>query len=107
MFDLAGNVFENLIVADFIKRNHHQYLFREYWFWRDANGNEVDLITKAGLNFDIFEIKSTQTLNTRLFSGLDYFADAAGVKVNTKTLIYGGDESQTRTHYFVRAWRDI
>lgn len=107
LFDLAGNVFENLIIADFNKRNQHQYLFQEYWFWRDSNGNEVDLLTKNGLNLDIFEIKSTQTLNTRLFSGLDYFTSISGEKINDRTLIYGGNESQNRTHYTVRAWMDI
>jgi len=27
--------------------------------------------------------------------------------VHAKTLIYGGDESQQRTHYQVRAWHDV
>lgn len=107
LFDLAGNVFENLVIADFIKRNQHQYLFQEYWFWRDSNGNEIDLLTKNGLNLDIFEIKSTQTLNTRLFSSLDYFAAVSGEKINARTLIYGGNESQNRTNYTVRAWMDV
>lgn len=108
-FDLAGNVFENLIVADFMKQNRHQYLFREYWFWRDSNGNEVDLLTKDAFNLDIFEIKSTQTLNTRLFSGLDYFSTTAETSdaIRTKTLIYGGDESQERSKYKVQSWRDL
>lgn len=107
LFDLAGNIFENLIIADIIKRNHHQYLFREYWFWRDSNGNEVDLLTKNGLSMDIVEIKSTQTLNTRLFGSLDYFSSVSGEKINTRTLIYGGNESQNRTQYAVRAWLDL
>ncbi|MBV6443277.1 MAG: ATP-binding protein [Haliscomenobacteraceae bacterium CHB4] len=107
MFDLAGNVFENMVIADFTKRNHHQYLFREFWFWRDSNGNEVDLLTNDGLSLDIFEIKSTQTLNTRLFTGLDYFASISGEKINAKTLIYGGLESQKRTNYTVQAWMDV
>lgn len=107
LFDLAGHIFENLIIADIIKRNHHQYLFREYWFWRDSNGNEVDLLTKSGLSMDIVEIKSTQTLNTRLFGSLDYFSSVSGEKINTRTLIYGGNESQNRTQYAVRAWLDL
>jgi predicted AAA+ superfamily ATPase len=107
MFDLAGNVFETLVIADFIKRNQHQYLFREYWFWRDSNGNEIDLLTKTGLSLDIFEIKSTQTLNTRLFAGLDYFTSVSGEKIEARTLIYGGNESQNRTNYSVIAWTDL
>lgn len=88
MFDLAGNIFENMVIADFIKRNQHQYLFREYWFWRDSNGNEIDLLTKNGLLLDIFKIKSTQTLNSRLFNGLDYFTSVSGEEINACTHKY-------------------
>ncbi len=38
---------------------------------------------------------------------MDYFASLAGNSVSAKTLIYGGNESQDRTHYQVRAWHDV
>ncbi len=104
---LLGSLFENLIMAEIFKKNHHQYLLRDYWFWRDSNGHEVDLLTKRGLSLAIFEIKSTQTILPPLFKGMDYFASLAGNTVSTKTLIYGGMESQDRTHYQVRAWHDV
>ncbi len=107
LFEQAGNIFENMIVADFVKRNHHRYLFQEFWFWRDSNGNEVDLLSRDGLDLHIYEIKSSQTLNTRLFHGMDYFSDVSTERIGTKTLIYGGDGSQNRTKYQVRAWMDI
>lgn len=107
LFEQAGNIFENLIVADFVKRNHHRYLFQEFWFWRDSNGNEVDLLTRDGQHLHIYEIKSSQTLNSRLFYGMDYFSAASTEKIVAKTLIYGGDESQERTQYKVRSWMDI
>ncbi len=103
---LLGSLFENLVVAEFQKQNHHQYRLKEYWFWRDSLGNEVDLLTKSGQMFEIFEVKSTQTILPALFKGLDYFANLVGEKVKEKTLIYGGQEHQNRTHYKVRAWND-
>ncbi|MEM6700988.1 MAG: AAA family ATPase, partial [Bacteroidota bacterium] len=84
-------------------KNHHQYQLREYWFWRDSNHNEIDLLTKKGMQFDIFEIKSTETVLPKLFKGLDYFEHITK-KVNRSTLIYGGSENQNRTKYFVRNW---
>lgn len=104
---LVGSLFENLIVADLIKKNYHQYLLLDFWFWRSANGNEIDLMTKRGGKFDIFEIKSTQTLMPNLFKGLDAFGEIAGDKVKTKTLIYGGKETQERTNYKVQGWNGI
>lgn len=104
--NLVGSLFENLVIADLMKKNHHDYLLRNYYFWRDANGHEVDLLYKDGVNFDIYEIKSTQTILPKLFKGLDYFEKVVNSKVSRKTLVYGGSENQNRTHYDVRRWND-
>jgi predicted AAA+ superfamily ATPase len=101
---LWGSLFENMAVADLLKKNYHQYLLLDYWFWRDSNGNEVDLMTKRGGGFDIYEIKSSQTVLPQHFSGLDSFAALAGDKVKSKTLIYGGTDTHERTHYKVQGW---
>ena len=101
---LIGSLFENLVVADIIKKNHHSYRLQDYWFWRDANGHEVDLLTNRAGGFDIFEIRATQTILPKLFQGMDYFASITAGKTKTKTLIYGGEENQDRTKYAVRTW---
>jgi len=101
---LAGSLFENLVIADILKKNHHHYLLRDYWFWRDSHGHEVDLLTKRGGGFDIFEIKSTQTILPKLLTGLNYFSEIAQGKVKTRTIVYGGSDSHQRTDYAVRTW---
>lgn len=103
---LLGSLFENLVVAEFQKQNYHQYALKEYWFWRDAQGNEVDLLSKSGQMFELFEVKSTQTILPALFKGLNYFTDLVGDKVKERTLIYGGKEHQDRTHYKIRSWNE-
>ncbi|MEO6037939.1 MAG: ATP-binding protein [Saprospiraceae bacterium] len=101
---LGGILFENMIVAELFKQNYHQYQLQQYWFWRDSNGHEVDVLTKHGRSLDIFEIKSTQTVLPQYFKGLDYFDQLTGKAVTRRTLIYGGNESQERTRYAVQAW---
>lgn len=101
---LIGSLFENLVIADILKKNHHEYQLQEYWFWRDSNAHEIDLLTKRAGGFDIFEIKSTQTILPKHFKQLDYFAEIAEGKVKKKMLIYGGEEEQDRTRYLVRGW---
>jgi hypothetical protein len=64
----------------------------------------VDLLTRTGGGLDIFEIKSTQTVLPKLFQGMDRFSEISGGKVKNRTLIYGGDKNQDRTHYQIRAW---
>ena len=102
---LLGSLFEAMVIGDILKQNHHRYLLKEYWFWRDSAGHEVDLLTLSGGGFDIFEVKSTRTVLPKLFKGLDYFEKLAGDKVQSKTLIYGGEEGQDRTAYRVRGWQ--
>jgi uncharacterized protein len=104
---LRGNIFENLIISEYLKKNEHEYQHQDYWFWRDSNGHEVDLLTQNGNGFDIFEIKSTQTIGSRQFKGMDFFAEISTPRVSRKTLVYGGDENQDRTNYTVLSWRNI
>lgn len=104
---LRGNIFENLIIAEIYKQNEHRYLHRDYWFWRDSNGHEVDLLTQNGNLYDIFEIKSTQTLMTEHFAGLNYFSEISENNTGEKTLIYGGSTNQSRTQYTVTSWKNI
>jgi predicted AAA+ superfamily ATPase len=104
---LKGNIFENLIISELYKKSEHNYLHRDYSFWRDSNGHEIDLLTQNGNVFDIFEIKSTETIRTEHFKGMDFFHDIAQNKTGTKTLIYGGTENQDRSKYSVIAWRDV
>jgi predicted AAA+ superfamily ATPase len=104
---LKGNLFENMLVAEFQKKNHHLYQHRDYFFWQDTNAHEVDLLLKKPSGFDVFEIKATHTITAELFKELDGFeAIASPAKVN-KTLIYGGDEDQKRTNHTILSWKNL
>lgn len=104
---LKGNLFENMIVAEYQKQNQHQYLHREYYFWQDRAGNEVDMLLRKPGGFDVFEVKATQTITQALFNGMDLFGELASPAEVRKTLIYGGSENQERTKYKVVGWEHI
>lgn len=104
---LKGNLFENLILAEFQKKNYHQYLHLNYYFWQDSNANEVDMLIKNNDGFDAFEIKATETISPVLFKQLDRFEELAKPTKVKKTLIYGGLNSQKRSKYNVLSWKDI
>ncbi len=102
-----GSLFENFVIADIYKQNEHQYKLIEYWYWRDSNGNEIDLLKKQGNHFDIYEIKSSKTILPKMTKGLDYFDNISNKKVKSKTLIYAGEENQNRSNFLVRSWRNL
>ncbi len=104
---LKGNLFENMVVAEYHKRNHHLYLHQEYNFWQDSNGHEVDLLIAKPNGFDVFEVKATQTITPQLFKEMDRFADLAKADEMRKTLVYGGEKNQLRSKYLVMSWRNI
>lgn len=101
---IRGMLFENFMVSELIKRNYHRNQLRSFWFWRDSNGLEVDLLEKTPSGFDTYEIKSTSTIMPNLVKGLNTFDKITGGRVRSKTLIYGGNEDQERSHFRVRSW---
>jgi uncharacterized protein len=104
---MKGNLFENLIIAEMHKQNEHKYQHRDFYFWRDSNGNEVDLLYPHALTFDIFEIKSSQTIMSDHFKGLKFLQNIAADAVSKKIVIYGGNTSQERTGYSIKSWSDV
>ncbi len=105
---LRGSIFENMMVTEIQKQNYHNYLLKDYYFWRDSNGHEVDLLEINGNNFEMFEIKSTQTITSKLFSEMDFLEKIIPNHYKAqKNLIYSGSENQMRTHYKIWAWNQL
>lgn len=107
MHPFKGALFENMIIGEYVKRNYHLGLYKDYWFWRDSQGHEVDLLSVEEEGFKIFEVKASSTINDDFFKELDYFGKLSGDKTQLKTLVYSGTENQKRTHYDVIAWNKI
>jgi predicted AAA+ superfamily ATPase len=99
-----GNVFENMVIAEFKKSNYHRNLLRDFWFWRDSAGHEVDLLWQDDERLNLIEIKATQTIMSELFKGLDYFGNLVPHLVKSRSLIYAGQENQQRTNANVISW---
>ena len=105
--EFKGALFENMVINEYIKQNYHHNLYHEFYFWRDSNGHEVDLLVSNETAYDIVEIKATKTILPKLFDGLDLLKNIGKETINRKVLVYGGKESQNRSNYKVWAWNDI
>jgi predicted AAA+ superfamily ATPase len=44
---LRGNLFENLVVGEALKYRYNRGKRSNLFFWRDAKGNEVDLVVDS------------------------------------------------------------
>ncbi len=88
-----GNIVENAIIADLYKKRSHAGKRPVFWFWQDQHGNEVDLLIEEDGNLNAVEIKSSQTFNTRLLSGLAKWSQLSGERAGSKFLVYAGSQS--------------
>ena len=94
-------------IAEQLKRMYHKNNVQDIWFWRDSAGHEVDLVIQNGLTIDLVEIKATQTIMSDLFKGLIYFENNSGNLNISKTLVYAGHESETRTAAKLVSWSEF
>jgi len=91
-----GNLFENLVIVEFLKYRYNRGKSNNLFFWRDNTGNEIDLIIEKGNDQLPVEIKSGQTLSEESFKGIRYWNKLTATKGGF--LIYDGIMLQKRSH---------
>jgi len=92
---LRGALFETLIVSEIIKAHVHRGKRAPVSFYRDAKGNEVDLVLSWGTIDVPIEIKSTRTYAAELTKGIDRFRKVVPERAENAPayVIYDGVES--------------
>jgi predicted AAA+ superfamily ATPase len=88
---LMGSLFENLIVIEILKGRYNRGLAENLYFFRDSNGNEVDLICKTAQGLVGVEIKSAATWHNQFAKQLIKFA-ANNHPLQKSLVVYNGIE---------------
>ena len=88
-----GALFENFVINEFIKKAWNEGRETDLRFWRDNQGNEVDLLVYDGDKPLAYEIKSGETFQPSFFKGLTKWAAITGTDINRLHVIYGGPNS--------------
>ncbi len=104
---LKGSLFENYVINEYVKKNYHNNLLRDLWFWRDAVGHEVDLIWQKSELLNLVEIKASETIKSEMFKGLSYFEKLKPELIESKSVVHSGLFNQERTIGKVLSWKDI
>ncbi len=103
---LRGNIFETFIISELIKSKMNQGEKPAFSFWRDSNGNEVDLLVEKETKLYPVEIKSGRTLTHEAYAGLTKWCALAGERAGEPALVYAGDESFKHKGLQVLGWRE-
>jgi len=53
----TGQLWENFMVSELYKKNSYLKLFQQMYFWRNYNGQEIDLLIEKDGNLNAFEFK--------------------------------------------------
>ena len=87
---LMGSLFENLVVLEALKARYNQGLTANLYFFRDYQGNEIDLLFKAGSQLTGVEIKAAATWNSSFKKGLQRFSDT-NAALTRRYVVYSGE----------------
>ena len=101
---LRGALFETMIVDEFLKRRANVAGHWNVNYYRDSNRNEIDLVIDRAGAVRLYEIKSGATFSPDWTNTMDRLSSQFGADVS-RTVIYGGDESQSRSGFELKPWK--
>ena len=84
------------MIADLAKQRFNSGILPRFYFFRDSNGNEVDLLIEKGLEIHAVEIKYGKTINQDYFKGLNFWSQLSGRPERHNSVVYGGDTASNR-----------
>lgn len=101
---LWGALFENFVVMEALKDRFNQGESGELYFYRDSEGNEIDLLMPVGRQLHAIEIKAGGTVNPDYFKGLQRFTAHHPQALHSGCVVFGGLQGQAREPWPVHAW---
>lgn len=104
---MRGHLFENMVVMNYLKDRLNRGMNDGLYFYRDSNGNEVDLLVKNGAAYDCYEIKSSATFHADFIKGLDNFEKSFPDFTAKKSVIYAGENLPDTDGVHILNFRDI
>lgn len=104
---LWGSLFENFIIMEALKDRLNAGESAEMYFYRDSEGNEVDLLLPTGGKLHAIEIKAGATINPDYFKGLKTFSAHHPQALASGNVVFGGVQGQHRSDWPVYSWQQL
>ena len=95
---MRGHLFENMVVSDIMKNRTHAGKSTDMMFYRDSNGNEIDLLVPDGQTLEGYEIKSSSTYNSAFEKGFRNITEQLGARLTRRAVIYCGTQERRDAH---------
>lgn len=95
---MRGHLFENMVISDIMKRRAHAGKSTDLMFYRDSNGNEIDLLVPDGQTWEGYEIKSSSTYNSAFEKGFHSLTNQLDARLTRRAVIYCGTQERHDAH---------
>ncbi|MBN1838084.1 MAG: DUF4143 domain-containing protein [Spirochaetales bacterium] len=102
-----GAIFESWVFSELCKHYYHAGQSPPQYFFRDSNGNEVDILIARGNELIPVEPKSGRTVRPGSFRGIEYFRRLTARTESLAILVYGGDSPARYQGTTVLSWREV
>jgi uncharacterized protein len=104
---MKGQLFENLVIGEFIKNRFNNVKDSNLYFFRDNIGNEVDLVLDYGNEIITVEIKSSETISSSYFKALKYYQKLCGNKNTRRIVVYAGSVTRKQQDFEIYSYKDL
>ncbi len=104
---LRGSLFENFVINECIKWYYAKGQRPPIYFWRDAAGNEIDLIIDHAEKLIPVEIKSADIARNNMTDGLIFWHNLTGHPITNSYVIYTGTANNNLTGPQFVPWENI
>lgn len=104
-----GPLFENYVISELLKQKYNTGSNAEFYYWKENNGLEIDLLIDTGEKIIAHEIKSGSTFNEAMLKNLNHWKKISGSKncvllFNGQTLFVDKNQIQVTNwkNYFLK-----
>lgn len=102
---MRGHLFENLIVMEALKKRFNHGRESNIYYYRDAKGNEIDLLVLNSGSMDAYEIKSSMTYSTEFERALRKMASWITTPINSRAVVYAGEYENSAAEIKIKNYR--
>ena len=102
-----GNLFENFILTELLKKRFNNAKTSNLYFWRDHHGKEIDCIIEKANSLIPIEIKSSKTYQKEHFKHMNYWNKLSDNSKENSYLVYAGDESDHLAYGNLMSWKHL
>ena len=104
---MRGALFENMVITECFKWHAAIKRTPSMYFWRDEQGNEIDLIISHQEQLIPVEIKSASAPRGTMIEGLKFWQELTGHPLEKSFVIYAGESIESADSSSFVLWQEI